>query len=205
MSTPLPEEHHENSLPTSPGQPPEDHGESDDRLTEMQALAMKAAHLHQQSRNGSNWFYWVGALSLVNSLILLNGGKTFFVIGLGITLLVDVLGTSVAQRMPQNAQAITVVTFAVDVLIALFVAGFGWLAAKRYQTAFLLGMALYLLDGLLFVLFQDWMSVAFHAFALFCMWNGFKAYRQLDAVEVQLQHLRENNQESAPAPSSHEA
>ena len=42
-----------------------------------------------------------------------------------------------------------------DIFVALVVFGFGWLAGKRYRAVFALGMGLYLLDGLLFVLFED--------------------------------------------------
>ena len=52
---------------------------------------------------------------------------------------------------------------------------------------FALGMILYLLDGLIYVMFQDWMSVGFHAFVLFGMWNGFNAYRQMKAMKAALE------------------
>jgi len=62
--------------------------------------------------------------------------------------------------------------------------GFGWLSARRYLALFGVGMALYLVDGLIFLLFQDWLSVAFHGYALFCMWSGFQAFRKLRVLEL---------------------
>lgn len=150
---------------------------------EQQAWAQKLLILHRQGRNGANWFYWVAALSLVNSAILLSGGGTHFVIGLGATLIVDLVAGQVAQHHPEIAMVAKGIALGFDVIAAVIVIGFGWLASKRYLAAFAIGMVLYLLDGLLFVLFQDWLSVGFHAFALVYMWKGLQSYRQLRAME----------------------
>ena len=176
-------EHEGKPVGPEPQMVPEQSG-SDDR----QRLAAAILALHQGGQRGANWFFWVSGLSLVNSVILLTGGQTFFVIGLGVTLVADAIATGVAQQNPEIATAVKVFAAGFDLLVALVVAAFGWLARKRFLAVFAVGMALYLLDGLfLFVLFQDWMSVAFHAFALFCMWKGFNAYRQLGALDRALQ------------------
>lgn len=43
-------------------------------------------------------------------------------------------------------------------------------------------MVLYLLDGLLFLLVQDWLSLGFHGFALYSMFHGYTALRRLKAI-----------------------
>ncbi len=48
-------------------------------------------------------------------------------------------------------------------------------------------MILYLLDGLIYVLVGDWMSVGFHAFVLFGMWSGFSAYREMKQMKAVLE------------------
>jgi hypothetical protein len=160
---------------------------AEDGPDQAQRIAAAITALDAAGRRGANWYFWVAGLSLVNSLILLSGGDTFFVIGLGVTLLADVIASQVAQQSPDIATTVKVIAFGFDLLVALFVAGFGWLSRKRILAVFGIGMFLYLLDGLLFVLFQDWMSAGFHAFALFCMWKGLSAYRQLGALERALQ------------------
>jgi hypothetical protein len=152
-----------------------------------QAVVARLQELRQRGRNGANWFFWVAGLSLVNSVIMLSGGDTYFVIGLGVTLIADAIAREVGQQQPDIAQIVKGVFFGFDVIVAVVVIGFGWLAVRRYQVVYALGMILYLLDGLLFVLAQDWFSAGFHAFALFCMWTGFSAYRQLNAAEQALQ------------------
>ena len=151
-----------------------------------QAFLAQIAELVQRAAGGANWFFWVAGLSMINSLILLNGGETFFVIGLGVTLAADILARSIALEAPELTTLVTGISFGFDVVVALIVCGFGWLSRKRHLWAFALGMVLYALDGLLFVLIEDWMSVGFHAFALFCMGNGFLACRRLNAIERSL-------------------
>jgi hypothetical protein len=155
-----------------------------DNESRRKAIEDAARSLYQQGRNGSNWFYWVAGLSLVNSVILHTGGNVFFVVGLGVTMVADVLAAGVAEKNPNIAGTVRAAAFGLDILASLIVAAFGWLASRRYLALFAIGMVLYLLDGLLFVLVQDWMSVGFHVFALFCMWGGFMAYRRLNALET---------------------
>src|SRR6185436_15902650 len=86
----------------------------------------------------------------------------------------------------QTAVIGKIVAFGFSAAMSLVFCGFGWLALKRYQPLFLMGMLLYLLDGLLFLLMGEIMAAAFHAYALYCMWGGFQAYRRLAVLERQL-------------------
>lgn len=158
-----------------------------DQPTDLQQLEAGLAALFQRGISGANWFYWVAGLSLVNSVIMLSGGNTHFVIGMGVTLIADVLAVGFGQQHPENAQIIKMVVFGFDLIISLVVVGFGFLSKKRFLFVFGLGMFLYLLDGLIFVWVQDWMSAGFHAFALFSMWGGLQAFRQLNQIERDLQ------------------
>lgn len=185
MSSPLPEQNPDNPY-NSPA--------ADETKVEVvaedaagQAVVARLQELRQQGRTGANWFFWVAGLSLVNSVIMLGGGDTYFVIGLGVTLIADAIAREIGKQQADIAQIVKAAVFGFDVIAALVVVGFGWLAVRRYQVVYALGMILYLLDGLLFVLARDWFSAGFHAFALFCMWSGFKAYRQLNAAERALQ------------------
>ena len=86
-----------------------------------------------------------------------------------------------------------------DVFVAAILAGFGWLSGRRYLAIFGVGMALYLLDGFIFLLFQDWLPVAFHGYALFWMWSGFQAFRKLRVLETTVQESGEGGPEPLPA------
>jgi hypothetical protein len=48
----------------------------------------------------------------------------------------------------------------------------GYFARGASAAAFVVGMALYALDSLLFVLVGDWIAVGFHGFVLFMLFGG---------------------------------
>jgi len=123
-------------------------------------------------RAGGKWFYWIAGLSLVNSLAAIFSANLRFVVGLGISSVVDAL----AKRAGGAGGVL-------DIIINGFVAGvfvlFGTFAVKAQKWAFVVGMALYLLDGLLLVSVKDYLGVAFHAYVLFAIYRGFTATSQL--------------------------
>jgi len=127
---------------------------------------------HARMVSGAKWFYWIAGLSIVNSMVALFGGELHFVVGLGITTVVDVLAK-------QAGAAGNVL----DIVINGFVAGifvlFGVFAQKAQKWAFVVGMGLYVLDALLLLLVKDIFSVAFHAYALFCIYRGMSAVGQI--------------------------
>lgn len=149
-------------------------------------LEGQIAVLMQQGKNGAKWFYWIAGFSIVNTLIMLVSGGLFFVVGLGVTSIADAIAEVNAQQSPEFAVFGKVVAFGFSAVMSLFFCGFGWLAVNRYQPLFVIGMALYLLDGMLFLLMGQMMAAAFHAYALYGMWNGFQAYRQLAVLEKKL-------------------
>lgn len=133
--------------------------------------------LENQLKAGSGWFFWIAALSLVNSASMLAGSGWGFIIGLGITQVIDAIGVGLAEEIGMAGK---IVAFVFDIIAAGVFALFGVFAKKRYSWAFIVGMVLYALDGLIFLLVRDFLSVGFHVFALFCIFGGFKALRKLN-------------------------
>src|SRR5438132_399741 len=65
---------------------------------------------------------------------------------------------------------------------ALLIGGFvllGLLAVRGHAWAFLVGVTLYALDGLISLLVHDWLGVGFHVFVVILILKGFQAARQL--------------------------
>lgn len=153
----------------------------------LDALRTHLVQLHARGMSGAGWFYWIAALSLVNSAILLGGGNRHFVVGLGVTLVADSIAVAVADEEPQAAAVAKGIAIAFDLFVAAIVCLFGWLARRPILSIFLVGMILYLLDGLIYVLVGDWMSVGFHAFVLLGMWSGLTAYREMKQIKAQLE------------------
>ena len=135
-------------------------------------------NLKKQVETGANWFLWIAGLSLVNSLLMLANVEWGFFFGLGITQLIN----AIALELGENASYIArIVAFALDVIAASVFALFGFLSKKGRRWAFVTGMILYVLDAMLFLVVKDFFGIAFHAFALYCIFNGFKASRALRA------------------------
>jgi hypothetical protein len=130
------------------------------------APARNELELDQRLRSGASWFYWVAALSLINSLLIVSNQPWGFAIGLGITRETD-------HALPR------VMAFAFSLVASGIMAMFGFFAIKRHTWAFTVGMVLLVLDTGLTVLQQAWISVAFHAWALVSIFMAFQACRAL--------------------------
>ncbi len=127
--------------------------------------------LERRRRSGALWFYWVAALSLVNSVVALTGQPWRFIIGLGITQLADAL----AARTGHGGVTVALIDAAV-------IGGFvllGHFALRGRLWAFGVGAAFYALDGLIFLAVRDWVGVAFHVFVLVMTVRGLAAARRL--------------------------
>jgi len=147
-----------------------------------QAAAFEMAKQTAAFKRGANWFYWIAGLSIVNSVISLLQGGVGFIFGLGVTQVVDAIGAAIVQEQGDDTGLIRIIALGASVFVAGFFVLFGWLANQGMGWAFLLGMFLYALDGLLFLWVQDWLSLGFHVFALYCMVSGLTALRKLKLI-----------------------
>lgn len=132
--------------------------------------------LEGQLKASASWFYWIAGLSLVNSLVMMTGSRWHFILGMGVTTVVDVVGQKI------GGVGVALGLF-VNVFIAAVCCVFGYLGNKRTAWAMWLGMVLYGLDGVLLLIFQDWLSVAFHGYALFRIYQGVPVIAELKALE----------------------
>jgi len=125
-----------------------------------------------QLKSGASWFYWIAALSLINSVVALTGSDWRFIFGLGVTQITDAF----ASEMGAAGKSIM---FVINLIIIGILVLFGYLGAKRQLWAFIVGMVLLALDGIIFLLVRDWLGVAFHAFIIYCLFRGMQACRAL--------------------------
>ena len=136
--------------------------------------AAEQLKLENQFKNGANWFYWIAGLSVINSMILIFGGEISFIVGLGITQLVDAIAWEFRNSGGLNLDFIF---FTASLLISGIFVLFGYLSRKKIMGIYIAGMILYVLDGLIFFLVSDWLSMGFHLFVLFSLFGGLKALR----------------------------
>ncbi len=128
-----------------------------------------------QLKSGASWFYWIAGLSLINSIAAFTGSDWRFMLGLGLTQILDAFGHDLGS-------AGKAVVLALDLLAAGVCVCFGFFAHKRHLWAFVVGMVLIALDGIIFLLAQDWLGVGFHVFVLYFLFRGAKACRELNAA-----------------------
>ncbi len=146
-------------------------------------LAKTMMTLETRIRNGANNFFWIAGLSLVNTFIFLSGGSTSFVMGLGITQIIDGLAQGLAEESAVSAGMINAIALLIDAVIAGMFILFGVLARKKNRTVILFGGILYLMDALIYLLVQDWYAMLFHGLMLVGLWNAFRATGQLQKME----------------------
>jgi hypothetical protein len=142
-----------------------------------------AQDYRNQSVSGARWFFWVAGLSLINSIIVLAEGRWNFLAGLGIIQLISGLAIGLSEQL---GGAVKVVALILDLSVSAIFVGFGIFAQKHYTWAFVFGMVVYALDGLIFLMVQDWLSIAFHAFVLFSIYRGLAANRKLLSYQAEV-------------------
>ncbi len=151
------------------------------------ALVEEKVKTENLFKGSTSNFYWIAGLSLVNSFVQLIGGRWSFFIGLGITQVVDSIARGVSNAIGGNAiTIIPTIAFAVDIFIAGVFVVLGIFAQKQQKWAFIVGMILYALDGLIFFIVPDFISIGFHIFILFGIYNGYKSIQKYNAVVQQI-------------------
>jgi hypothetical protein len=149
--------------------------------------------LSQSYRNGANWFYWIAGLTIATSLIGFFGGGWRFLIGLGTTQIIDAAAEAAA---PAAGSGPKVVALVLDLLVTGTFVVFGVLAGKRLLWAYILGMVLFFLDGLVALVIEDWIGLVAHGVILFFLVRGFMAGRDLEVLEQEMAR----QQQAAPQP-----
>ena len=142
-------------------------------------VADESKQLEDRIRSGARWFHWVAGLSVINSIIVVAGGSWSFLFGLGVTQFVDGIVLLAIEEDPGAALMAKVLGVGINLTIAGGYVLLGWLAGRRHTWAFAVGMVFYALDGMIFLVFRDFLGLAFHAWVLFGLFVGLKAcYRR---------------------------
>ena len=132
--------------------------------------------LESRHKNGAGWFFWIAGLSLINSIAAISGSTWGFIFGLAVTQIVDAIAHTVGGGVA------TVAAVVIDVFIAGVLVFLGVFARKGHLWAYWVGMVLYAMDGLVSLLATYWLGIAFHAFALYSIYQGLAARKQLRAL-----------------------
>jgi hypothetical protein len=154
--------------------------------------------LTQRYKSGANWFYWIAALTIITSLIAFFGGGIRFLISLGVTQIIDGFAEGLATEL---GSAVQVIGLILDLVVTGIFALFGYLAGKKVLWAYVLGMVVFLLDGLLALAFKDAIGVIAHAVVLFWLFRGYQAGRELVSLEKLMAEQAATTAQQQPEPA----
>ena len=125
--------------------------------------------------HGANWFFWLAILSVINTLIVYRYSTPNTPVALAITQWFD--GTAGDFNVSMSTQSLVI-----NLLIAAALAGFGVLARRGSDLAFVVGIFLYIVDAMLAIGLREIFGFSVHLIALFFLVKGLLASR----------HIREN-------------
>jgi hypothetical protein len=135
-----------------------------------------ARHVTRSSvLHAADWFFWLALLSITNTLVVYYYQTPNTPVALGLTQWLD--GTSgVFNGVMSSGELLT------NILIAGVLAGFGLMARRGSDLAFVVGIFLYVIDTFLTMGLGDFFGFGVHLTALFFIVKGLLASR----------HIREN-------------
>lgn len=131
----------------------------------------EAFKAEQKVKVASGWIASIGVFSLINSIVfLLFNGNINFLIGLGISQLIDDIGISFGDSGLW-------ISILVNAILTIIFYLFAYNAKKQRRWAFILTIVIYILDSLFFIYVQDYIAFAFHLLAIHYIFQGLKAIK----------------------------
>jgi uncharacterized membrane protein len=138
--------------------------------------AVQRLHLETVGKACASWFLWLAGLSMVNSVLAASGTGIRFIFGLGLTSIVDAFAH-------QAGSASVVLTLIINAFIAGVFLLFWYFGKQGHKWAFLVGMALYVVDGLILLPFHDLLGAAFHLWVLYRLYQGYTTLSRFMAAQ----------------------
>lgn len=135
--------------------------------------------LLQRRGSGGAWFFWIGGASILNTILSAAGSQWGLAVGLGVTYLIDGFAQALSDTVRTPIYAVII-----DVLVAGGFFLIGRAARNGKLGWYAVGIVLYFLDGLLFVLAVDVLGIAVHGIAIFGLISGWRAARSLKQIET---------------------
>lgn len=145
------------------------------------ASIKKRLETEQAVKSGARWFYWIAGLSVINTVMVLAGIDITFVVGLGITLIIETVAIGMAGTYAASFPIYF--AFGMSIFISSIFVVIGYYAGQKREYVFIAGMALYTVDGTLFLMLADYLGLAFHAVALIYIYKGYSSITKLKQMQ----------------------
>jgi len=112
------------------------------------------------------WFWVIGYLSVINTIILATKSSVHFIFGLGITQIIDAYTFSSFDNYKLRASIFSFLISGIFITL-------GYFAKANRKWAYMTGLILYSLDTSIFIYSTDWLSLAFHLVVLIAIIYGY--------------------------------
>jgi hypothetical protein len=156
-------------------------------VTDPNLQAATQLKLEIAIRSGADWFYWIAGLSILNSIIQSVGGGFTFIFGLGITQAVDAIISIFREEINHSyLPVLSTLNIILDLSFVVLFVVLGFIARKKYRWAFIVGLLMYGLDGLLVLWAKDYLAAGFHIIAGIGIYRGIHALSDLQALPSEM-------------------
>ena len=146
-------------------------------------------------RRFANGFFWIAGLSLINMITIASGARVVMILGLGVTQDIQL------AALATDDDVLTLMFYLVGGgATALFIF-LGLRARQIKRWPFILGMFLYALDSLIFLVDQEYISFGFHMFWLLFLSVGLKAVSPILAARREASQPAQPDQPAGELPT----
>jgi hypothetical protein len=125
-------------------------------------------------RKASYWFFGIAAFSIINTLLVSRGMN--FSVGLSLNKFV---GDVVTQSSGETSYITDIVAAGVFIVLGFF-------SIRIQRWAFIAGLIIYLVDALIYIVFEEWVALALHGYILYRLFLGLRALATYDVLKTKI-------------------
>lgn len=126
--------------------------------------------LNHRIKSGAGWFYWIGAFTAIDTIMVYAQAKFYFGLGLAVVVVRN-------DTIRQAGASKLISQILINLALAAFIAAFGYFAGKRHGWAFIVGMILLGLDTVLTGLLEMWLNLVLHVWGMISIFLAYRACR----------------------------
>lgn len=130
--------------------------------------------VERRIKNAASWFYWIAGITLIYGIVDILGGDREPIFGLAVPIAFAEGHDTADHIVAAICGVISLPTYCV----------IAFLAGKGARWAFIVGLAFYAIDTLVFVVTSHWISAACHVYALFRIFQGIPAAGRLAQINA---------------------
>lgn len=142
-------------------------------------------------KNGANWLYWIVGLTVLNLILILVNSPVVMALGLvSSELIVYSMGytyDAASDTFTTSTNGL-IIAGGISAALCVLLGVLGWLANSGSRIAYIIGMAIFAIDTLLFFLpgMFSIIGLGFHCYALFQLFLGLSALLHLHRKNADL-------------------